>query len=294
MSETPATAPDPATFLSGEHGSVVGPRLIARRTLLDAAQRAAGALALTGPRLDRLAAGQPPRSVLVLSVYRPDSLLAEALEALRSARHDVRFALGATGADPEPALAAQTLASGLTGGKFENLNRLLALAPTPFAEHDWVLVVDDDVALPRRFTDRLVALSERLGLDLVQPAQTMRSHAAWWVTRRRALTLARRTAYVEIGPVTGFSARVSAELLPFPQLRFGWGLDNHWGALARERGWRLGVLDALAVRHERQAVASAYTHAEAIAEAREFLAGRAYLRAEEAQRTLATIRWLRG
>ena len=77
--------------------------------------------------------------------------------------------------------------------------------------------------------------------------------------------------------VTAFSRRAAAELLPFPELRFGWGLDSHWGALARERGWRLGVVDALPVRHETQVVASTYTHAEAIAEAGEFLAGRPYV-----------------
>jgi hypothetical protein len=271
-------APDPTTFLSGDHGSVVGPRLIVRRTLADAAQRAAAALALHGPRLDRLAAAQPPRRVLVLSVYRPGSLLPAALENLESQRHDVRFSLGSMEDED------------LKGGKFENLNRLLERTPAAVAEHDWVLVVDDDVALPRRFTDRFVALAERLGLDLAQPAQTMRSHAAWRVTRRRALALARRTSYVEIGPVTGFAARAAAELLPFPPLRFGWGLDNHWGALARERGWRLGVLDSLAVRHETQRVATAYDHAEAIAEAQKFLTGRSYVTAAEAQQTLATVR----
>jgi hypothetical protein len=293
VTEGPTTAPDPATFLSGEHGSVVGPRLIARRTLADAVQNGLRGLALTGPRLDRLAAAQPPRRVLVLSVYRPGSQLPEALATLRSQRHEVRFGLGSTASTTDPALVAETLVTSLTGGKFENLNRLLALAPAPTAVHDWVLVVDDDVTLPPRFTDRFVALCEHLGLDLAQPAQTMRSHAAWRVTRRRALALARRTAYVEIGPVTGFGRRAAAELLPFPELRFGWGLDNHWGALARERGWRLGVLDALAVRHERQRVASTYTHAEAIEEAQRFLSGRPYLRADEAQRTLATVRRLR-
>ena len=50
------------------------------------------------------------------------------------------------------------------------------------------------------------------------------------------------------------------------------------------------MVDALPVRHEWQQVATAYTHAEAIAEAREFLADRPYVRTEEAQRTLATVR----
>ncbi len=120
----------------------------------------------------------------------------------------------------------------------------------------------------------------------------MRSHAAWRVTRRRPFSIARRTQYVEIGPVTIFSRRAAAELTPFPELRFGWGLDNHWGALARERGWRLGILDSLPVRHEAQKVATAYTHAEAIEEGRRFLAGRPYLTTDEAQRTLETIRRL--
>jgi len=287
-----ATLPDPASFLSGEHGSVVGGRLVTGRTLHDALQRVVNAVALAGPRLDRLAAAQAPRRVLVLSVYRPGSDLPGSLARLASKRHEVSFALGSTAA-ADPALERETTATGLTGGKFENLNLLLAGTPG-LDEHDWVIAADDDVTLPPRFTDRFVALCEHLGLDLAQPAQTMRSHAAWRVTRRRALALARRTAYVEIGPVTGFGRRAAAELLPFPELRFGWGLDNHWGALARERGWRLGVLDALAVRHERQRVATTYTHADAIDEAQRFLAGRPYLSATEAQRTLATVRRVRA
>ena len=282
-----SSLPDPSTFLSGEHGTVVGPRLTLTRTLGDAALAVAGALSLTGPRLDRLAARQQPRRVLVLSVYRPGSRLPGAVTRLRSRRHDVTLALGSTGA-ADPALEADTRATEMGGGKFENLNRLLAAAPPE--GHDWVVVVDDDVDLPARFLDRWVALCERLGLDLAQPAQSMRSHAAWRVTRRRPWSLARRTSYVEIGPVTSFSRRVAAELMPFPELRFGWGLDNHWGALARERGWSLGVVDALPVRHEHGRVAGAYTHEEAIAEARSFLAGRPYVPTPEAQRTLCTIR----
>jgi hypothetical protein len=282
--------PDPATFLSGESGTVAGKRLTVARTAADWALQAASAATLTGPRLDRLAARQAPRRVLVLSIYRPGSLLARTAPRLTSKRHDVRFAFGATAA-PAPALAAGTVLSGLSGGKFENLNRLLATA-APLDDFDWLIVCDDDVELAPRFLDRALALCEGLKLDLAQSAQTMRSHAAWRVTRRRPFSLARLTDYVEIGPVTLFSRRAAGELTPFPELRFGWGLDSHWGALARERGWRLGILDSLPVRHESQAVASTYTHAEAIDEARRFLAGRPYVTAAEAQRTLETIRRL--
>lgn len=282
--------PDPASFLSGESGTVAGKRLGITRTASDWACDLAAALALTGPRLDRLAARQSPRRVLVLSVYRPGSLLPRAVERLRSSRHDVRLALGSTAA-ADPALAADTALTDLAGGKFENVNRLLAAAPA-VGEHDWLIVADDDVELAPRFLDRFLALCERLELDVAQPAQTRRSHAAWRVTRRRPLSLARLTSYVEIGPVTAFSRRAATELTPFPPLRFGWGLDNHWGALARERGWRMGIVDGLPVRHESRRVAAGYTHAEAIEEGRRFLAGRPYVSAAEAQRTLATYRRL--
>jgi hypothetical protein len=223
--------------------------------------------------------------VLVLSVYRPGSRLPGAIPSLRSRRHDVRLALGATSAEADPALAADTALTGLSGGKFENLNRLLEAAG---AGYDWIVVADDDVELPPRFLDRFVALCEALHLDLAQPAQTARSHAAWQVTRRRP-GVARITRFVEIGPVTAFSRRAAAELLPFPELRFGWGLDNHWSALAHERGWALGVIDALPVRHEWQPVAASYTHREAIEEAREFLADRPHVTRAEAGQTLQVI-----
>jgi hypothetical protein len=283
--------PDPAGFLSGDSGTVVGVRRRTARALAEAGCALAQAVTLTGPRLAQLAARAEPRRVLVVSVYRPGSRLPEAISALSSQRHDVRLVLGATSAEAEPALAAHTALTGLAGGKFENVNRLLDAAGGVEA-YDWLIVADDDIALPRGFLDRFIALCERLGLDLAQPAQTQRSHSAWRVTRRRPFSLARRTQYVEIGPLTAFSRRCAAELTPFPELRFGWGLDNHWGAVALERGWNLGVIDALPVRHEWQQVATTYRHAEAIEEARRLLADRPYLTTEQAQRTLATIRRL--
>lgn len=286
---------------SGDAGDVTHPWRRVKRTVGEAAFSAIDAALLTGPRVDRLAGKQPRRRVLVASVYRPGSLLAEALPRLASDRHDVTLALGAV-KEAEPALAASTVAEGLGGGKFANLNRVLeavageasgwpagdsASAPLDF---DWILAVDDDLVLPPRFLDRFLALCERFGLDLAQPAQTLRSHSAWRVTRRRPASLVRETRFVEIGPLTAFGRRAAAGLLPFPELRFGWGLDLHWGALAKERGWRLGVVDATPVRHESATVASAYPRAEAEAEAADFLASRPHLPASRAGEVVAVHR----
>jgi hypothetical protein len=272
--------------LSGDAGHVTHPWRRAKRTLGDLAFGALDRAALIGRRADALARSAPRRRVLVVGVYRPGALLTHELARLRSERHDVRFAFGATG-PPEPALAAQTVAEGLSGGKFANLNRVLAETPE---DVDWLLVVDDDLRLPPRFLDRFVGICERFRLDLAQPAQTQRSHSAWRVTRRRPASLVRETRFVEIGPLTAFGRRAAADLLPFPELDFGWGLDLHWAALAAERGWRLGVVDATPVRHESATVGAAYDSAAAETEAARFLAGRPHLPAAAAGDVLATHR----
>lgn len=270
-------------YLSGTSGVVdgidAGVRQAADRAL-DGWER------LTGRRLRlRLAASHEPplRRVLVLGVERPENrALSHAirLELLRS-RHDVQVRT-------RPPLQR---------GKFENLNLLLRAREggsgeggIPIHDHDWLIVIDDDVRLPPGFLDRFLFLCERFSLVLAQPAHRLSSHAAWPVTRRRWRSVARETGFVEIGPVTAFSRESFPVLLPFPELRMGWGLDVHWAALARQHGWRCGVIDAVPIDHSVAPVATDYPRADAIAEARSFLAQRPYLSAREAALTLATHR----
>ena len=286
------SAPDPDTFLSGTTGETAGVRRTVTRVAGDAALNALWRLSGTARRLDRVADGARVRRVLVLSIYRAGSMLPAALRELESGRHELVAALGSIG-PPDPLLAERTVASDLGGGKFENLNSVLREVPDR-ESFDWTLVVDDDVRLPERFLDRFLALCERLRFDMAQPAQTLRSHAAWKVTRRRAASLARETRFVEIGPVTAFGREPAAELMPFPELRYGWGLDVHWAALAEERGWRRGVVDALAVRHEGAPVAASYPIEEAKREAARFLSERPYLSSHAAAETVATHRRIRG
>jgi hypothetical protein len=254
-------------FLSGTTGAHTG----RRAELEDAACDGLAAALRIPSRLARAAARTPARRrVLALSIEGagrgglPGAVRAELLRS----RHEVELATGPAG----------------DRGKFENLNALLDGRSVDGL--DWLLVVDDDVELPDGFLDGLVHLAERFSFRLAQPAHRRRSHAAWEVTRRRPGLLARRTAFVEIGPVTAFHRSTFATLLPFPELRYGWGLDLHWAALAPIHDWRLGVLDALPVAHATAPVAGAYPAQAAIAEAREFLADRPYLPAAEAQRTL--------
>jgi len=275
--------PDPASFLSGEPRGIVGRRAqtaaLVRDRTLDARLRFGG----VRRKLDKLVADVPPRNVRVLSVYRPPAgPLVASMGRLRSRRHGVSYGFGSLGG-VVPSLAAETVVADMGGGKFENLNHLIGRGA------DWVIVVDDDVQLPARFLDRFVGLCEKFDLGLAQPAQSLRSHAAWGVTRRQPGTLLRETRFVEIGPVTAFRRDVAAVLLPFPELRYGWGLDLHWAALAEEHGWKLGVVDALAVRHETGEVGATYSADAAVAEARSFLASRPYVTSDRAQETLRAV-----
>jgi hypothetical protein len=271
---SPTVEPPTDEFLSGTSGLVFGIRATSRALVTDALADAGSASRAMPWRLRRAARAGPRRRVLALGIEAPDepNLLDAAWSELRTSRHELRLDRTVTGGR----------------GKFENLNALLAR--NPVEEYDWLLVVDDDVALPRGFLDKFLFLLERFHLQLAQPAHRARSHAAWTVTRRRAGSVVRETAYVEIGPVTAFHAVTFDTLLPFPDLRVGWGLDAHWGALAREKGWRLGIVDATPITHGIRKVAAAYSREDAIAEGRRFLADRPYLKASEAQRTLVTHR----
>jgi hypothetical protein len=248
-----------------------------RRSKAPQVERPRGILSGRRLRLGLAARHEPPlRKVLALGVERPQhrALAAAIRGELERSRHDVELHTCAPAGK----------------GKFENLNRLLAAHPA--TDHDWLLVIDDDVELPRGFLDRMLFLCERFALDLAQPAHLRNSHAAWQVTRRRAGSVVRETPFVEIGPVTAFARSTFSTLLPFPPLRMGWGLDLHWAALARARGWRCGVVDALAIGHRAAPAAGAYSREAAVAEARAFLAEHEYVSAREAQRTLATHRRL--
>lgn len=271
-----APAPDLTLddFESGTSGQVHGVRATARASIADAVCDAAALATLVDWRVARAARRMPLRRVLALAVERTDApnVLAQAHAELQRSRHEVSFAARPVG----------------ERGKFENLNRLLS--DHPAAGHDWLLLIDDDVVLPAGFLDTFVFLAERFDFALAQPAHRWRSHAAWKVTRRRPGLLARQTLFVEIGPVCALRATTFDALLPFPGLQFGWGLDLHWSAVARARGWREGVIDATPVRHGLRRIASSYDRGDAVAETRRFLKARPYTTATDAQRTLATYR----
>jgi len=145
----------------------------------------------------------------------------------------------------DDALAGLTVGRG-PGAKFPLLNEILARIETPTA--GWLVVSDDDVVFDRRDVVGLVSVTGRARLDLAQPARSD-TGGGHEITFARRLSVARRTSFVEIGPVFVVGPRWSDRILPFPAERgMGWGLELEWLDLFRE-GCALGIVDAVRVRH---------------------------------------------
>jgi predicted O-methyltransferase YrrM len=183
--------------------------------------------------------------------YFTDGLVESLVEDLRGATDAIHlWALDAI----LPAVAPWTRGVGRLG-KFQALNRLLAHAP----DADLVLFVDDDVRLPPGFLPNYVDLVRRLGVALAQPALMAGSYHSHLITLEQKGCWARRTDFVESGPVVSMRRDFLNLVSPFPESNpMGWGLDIRWSALAHERGLGMAILDAHPVAHAHRPVGERY------------------------------------
>lgn len=144
----------------------------------------------------------------------------------------------------------------LDQGKFANITAAISSAAAPLASFDWLVITDDDIAFPARLLDDMVAIAAAADLALSQPSHAFLSHATYSITLRRCGLLARRTNFVEIGPLTLIRADIFSALLPFPASRWCYGIDLLWSVAARRAGRRIGIIDATPIRHLRPVAAS--------------------------------------
>jgi len=154
-------------------------------------------------------------------------------------------------------------------GKFANVN--YALSQVDPTQYDWIIVTDDDITTPAGLLDECLYLSEKLNFRIFQPAHRFHSFCTYQVNQRHWDTLARETRFVESGPLIGFHQSTFKALLPFPSVHWTWGIDVYWSELARRRDWKIGVIDAIPIRHKRR-IGRSYGQVVAIEQARAFLA----------------------
>jgi hypothetical protein len=126
---------------------------------------------------------------------------------------------------------------------------------------DWVLICDDDIELPAGFLDAFLGLAERLDFALCQPARTADSYIDHGIVMRMTGLSARRTRFVEIGPLVAIRQDAIPLLLPFgDECGMGWGLDLIWPRIIESAALRMGIIDATPVAHRLRKPASTYGH----------------------------------
>lgn len=183
-------------------------------------------------------------------------------------------------------LENETLGCG-PGGRFELLNRLLEGVDP----QDALMVADDDVSFSVGSLDQLLRVSRECSFELAQPAHALRSHSTYAFCRRRPWSRARRTNFIEIGPLFIVSSAARVRFTPFPQdTRMGWGVDLLWRDAALS-GACIGIVDAVGVSH-RARLGQSYDMSDEGKRLGAMLRERNLGRVEDGQETLATwYRW---
>jgi glycosyltransferase involved in cell wall biosynthesis len=126
-------------------------------------------------------------------------------------------------------------------------------------EYDYLLVCDDDVLLPTGFLDRFLELQRRCGFCLAQPARTETSFIDHPIVQRQPGLLARRTLFVESGPVFSVQRSALPYLLPFPtESPMGWGYEEVWSHRLDNAGLAMGIVDDVSVEHLMRPTTSHY------------------------------------
>lgn len=237
---------------------------------------------------DDVGATGPARAgrVLALGVYlsNREHLAAEISAELASSRDwQVEQRWVALGDGPIPAPLEEVTAHRIQppATKFALINRLLAEASA--SAYDHVLVTDDDITLPPGFVDAYLKVVGRHGFSLAQPARTHDSHIDHPFVEAVDRLEARRTRFVEIGPLFSLDRRGAALLTPFDEEAYmGWGLDFVWPAQLERAGLRLGIVDATPVAHRIRKSVTHYDLAHATSAMERFLAARPHLARAEA------------
>jgi hypothetical protein len=182
---------------------------------------------------------------LLVAVYRERnaSLVRDVVDQALAESWDVRlWALDSCEAE----LASYTRETGPTA-RLAALNQLA----TGYEPHDaeWIVLSDDDVAVPPGGLRALVGLCSRAEVTLAQPAQDARGFPSHPFTLARPFSILRETRFVETGPMVCVRRSWWETLIePCVGMGMGWGAEVLWSD-QRRAGARLAIVDAVLIRH---------------------------------------------
>jgi hypothetical protein len=231
--------------------------------------------------------------VLIVGVYLLEqaNYAAEITRSLTRSKEwkvDIKWAAVGHGTIPEALASVTSLTTTEKSPKFALLNRLLALENLD--DYRYLVVIDDDIELPKDFLDTYLGLQSHYNLALAQPARTHDSFIDHHFVAQLLGVAARRTRFVEIGPLFSISCAAIPLLVPFEEAApMGWGLDFVWPLLLENAGLNLGIVDATSVRHALRKPVSLYDYGDTKSSMTTFLRDHRHLTPSEAFTALQTF-----
>jgi hypothetical protein len=183
-------------------------------------------------------------TVTIVGVYRRRN--AEHVRRLLQPALEQGWAIGWWALDEvDPSLRELTLGKG-PGLKLPLLSETMRRLGS---ESSWTVISDDDLVFRKGDVVRFVRLCERAGIDLAQPARARGTQLSHGITVQVRCSRARRTSFIESGPLFAVGPRYRDRILPLPGDRgMGWGVEIDWYDLAHD-GCRLGIVDNIVMEH---------------------------------------------
>jgi hypothetical protein len=165
--------------------------------------------------------------------------------------------------------------------KFVLLNKILSAEE--LNKYRYIVICDDDIRLCDDFLDNFLDFQEEYDFALAQPARTHNSYIDHPFVEQFEGLKARRTRFVEIGPLVSIRRDAFSALLPFDESSYmGWGYDFVWPALIEKMGLRMGIIDATPIEHSMRKPVKNYNYDQANKSQQDYLSRNPHLSKEEA------------
>ncbi len=227
----------------------------------------------------------PKPKLLVIGVYLADkpNLALSVTQSIKSSSAwsvDCRWAsIGCTEASSDMR-DVTSLAISRPTAKTVILNRLLS--DISLSDYEYVMIVDDDIALPSDFVDHYLRIVAERGFALSQPARTHNSYIDHYFVAQLMGVESRQTNFVEIGPLFVVHQSAYSLILPLDERPpMGWGLDFVWPVLIERQGLSMGIVDSCPVEHCFRKPVAYYDYAEADAGMKKFFSENEHLSYED-------------
>ncbi|MGQ9646093.1 MAG: glycoside hydrolase family 99-like domain-containing protein [Thermodesulfobacteriota bacterium] len=235
------------------------------------------------------------KKIIVFGIYLANKLnnVADIVEELStSKRFGVIQRWIALGGSPPSEKVADVTVKAIMGRKpkYEIMNELIS--GEDLSQYEYVLMMDDDIILPKGFVDEFITLQDELKFAIAQPARTPNSDIDHPIVEQQSGILARETLFVEIGPVVSFHRSVYDLIFPFDLTSpMGWGYENVWSYLIQERRMKMGIIDHTPVNHSLRKPVQHYDWNKADQERKEYLCKHPHLPLETCFTTLNVINY---